>query len=86
MVKDFLTVIQSLPDNVVAVRTIDGIVEWNIENLIDQPTEGLLYDLNRDMLTNYARLADNDERAINDIAIAKVVRYLMRKVQGIEKE
>lgn len=79
MTKDFAKTIHDLPDDIVAVATIEGIVEWNIENIIDQPIEGLLYDLNRDMATNYTRLANNDQRAINDIAMVKILAWLIKE-------
>lgn len=79
MTKDFINDIHNLPDDVVAVANVEGIVECNIENIIQQPIEGLLYDLNRDMATNFTRLANNDVRAINDIAIAKIVSWLLKE-------
>lgn len=79
MISDFTKTIRELPDDIVAIATIEGIVEWNIENIINQPIEGLLYDLNRDMATNYTRLANNDGRAINDIAMAKILTWLLKE-------
>lgn len=79
MTKDFINDIHNLPDDIIAVANDDGIVEWNIKNIIQQPVEGLLYDLNRDMATNFTRLANNDVRAINDIAIAKIVSWLLKE-------
>lgn len=79
MTKDFINDIHNLPDDVIAVANDEGIVEWNIKNIIQQPVEGLLYDLNRDMATNFTRLANNDVRAINDIAIAKIVSWLLKE-------
>lgn len=62
--------------------TIDGLVPAKIEDLIKQLTEGLLYDLNRDVATLLTRYKNTgDLRYINDIAIANVVRYLMNKIQ-----
>lgn len=79
MTKDFIDAIHKLPDNVVPLATEEGIIECYIENLIQQPIEGLLYDLNRDMATNYTRLANNDVRAVNDIAIAKILTWLLKE-------
>lgn len=69
--------IRELPDDKVAIATIEGIAVCGISELLSQPVEGLLYDLNRDMATNYARLNDGDMRAINDIAISKILTRIM---------
>lgn len=81
----FINDIKGLPEDVVAIATVEGIVEWNIENLIQQPLEGLLYDLNRDMATNYTRLAEGDIRAVNDIATAKIIGFLLKNCSLLQK-
>lgn len=63
----------------VVLHTPEGIVSCDMEALVKQPVEGLLYDLNRNELTTYTL---NNERAVNDIAVAKVIRYLHGKVYG----
>lgn len=67
----------------VVLATPCGLVSCDMEELVSQPVEGLLYDLNRDELTTYTL---NNERAINDIAVAKVIRYLHGKVYGKEEK
>lgn len=63
----------------VVLATPCGLASCDMEELVGQPVEGLLYDLNRDELTTYTL---NNERAINDIAVAKVIRHLHGKVYG----
>lgn len=63
----------------VVYSSCEGLFAVNIEDFCSQPVDGLLYDLNRDEATTYAL---NNERAINDIAVAKVIRYLYKKAFG----
>lgn len=63
----------------VVYSSCEGLFAVNIEDLCSQPVDGLLYDLNRNEVTTYAL---NNERAINDIAVAKVIRYLHKKAFG----
>ena len=74
-----------LPDDKVAVATIEGVYTYAISDLLNQPIEGLLYDLNRDNATNYTRLEQGDMRAVNDIAIAKILTriIILNKVLAI---
>ena len=60
-------------------QTAEGIMESPIDEFCKQYIEGLLYDLNRDEATT---LTLNNERAINDLAVAQVIRYLHAKVYG----
>lgn len=63
----------------VMVQTEDGVMTASMEDFCKQNIEGLLYDLNRDEATT---LTLNNERAINDLAVAQVIRYLHAKVYG----
>lgn len=69
--------IRELPDDKVAIATVEGIATVRIAELLNQPIEGLLYDLNRDNATNYNRLEQGDMRAVNDIAMAKILTRIM---------
>lgn len=75
--------IRMLPDDTVAVATIEGIATVRIAELLNQPAEGLLYDLNRDTATNYNRLEHGDMRAVNDIAMAKILTRIMVLNRGL---
>ena len=69
--------IRKLPDDTVAIANEEGVYTYTISDLLNQPIEGLLYDLNRDMATNYKRLEQGDMRAVNDIAIARILTRIM---------
>ena len=60
----------------VLVQTEEGIMTCPLEQFCKQGIEVLLYDLNRDEATT---LIINNERAINDLAVAQVIRYLYEK-------
>lgn len=63
----------------VMVQTEEGVMTASMEDFCKQNIEGLLYDLNRDEATT---LTLNNERAINDLAVAQVIRYLHAKAYG----
>lgn len=63
----------------VVFRNVEGLMAQPIEDFCSQCVEGLLYDLNRDEATT---LTLNDNRCVNDLAVAQVIRYLHKKVYG----
>lgn len=63
---------------IVVFNTFEGLKGMDIEKIIAQPTEGLLYDLNRDKAT-IMTLLNNDElygKWINDYAVCLVITKL----------
>ncbi len=60
----------------VLYNTCMGVVERNISDLLNQPTEGLLYDLNRDLAT--VSTIFEEEKLLNEIATVNIIRYLHR--------
>ena len=70
----------------IAFMTIDGLVSADINSIIQQPAEGLLYDLNRDTasLMSLAKEGKN-KRWINDMALAQVVTKLVEKCNALSK-
>lgn len=58
----------------VLFNTCDGVMQADIANLVNQPTECLLYDLNRDIAT-VATIFD-EEKLLNEVATVNVLRYL----------
>lgn len=67
----------------VSVIGPDGIATTTLKDFINQPADGLLYDLNRDEATI---LALDAARWINDLACAKVIRALKERVEELERE
>ena len=71
----------------IVIMTVDGIMVARIEDIIKQPVEGLLYDLNRDDATLGTLFrTSGDMKYINDIAMANIVKYLMKKLKNGNKE
>ncbi len=60
----------------VLYNTCMGVVERNISDLLNQPTEGLLYDLNRDLAT--VSTIFEEEKLLNEIATVNVIQHLHR--------
>ena len=68
----------------VVVSTFDGLKVCELHDLLDQPAEGLLYDLNRDTGTILTCL--NDPKWVNDFALSRVVIALKEKIAQLEEE
>ncbi len=66
----------------VVLLTHTGEVIIKIENLIDQPADGILYDLNRneEVILTFIE----DIKWVNDYASAKVIRYLKKQIEKYE--
>lgn len=77
--EDKLFIEEQISRNKVVFQTIEGLQSADMEEFCNQDVGLLLYDLNRDEATTYTL---NNERAINDIAVAKVIRYLHKKAFG----
>ena len=54
--------------------TIDGLRTCPISEFVQQPVEGLLYDLNRDSATILSFI--DDPKWVNDYALTQVLKYL----------
>lgn len=59
--------------------TCEGLVEYKIEDLVNQPTNGLLYDLNRDQATILTTFPVG--MIINELATINVLKYLHEQYQ-----
>ena len=66
----------------VVINTAEGLMKVNLNELIKQPVDGLLYDLNRDECT-ILTFIDNP-KWVNDYACAKVIRALKAKIEELE--
>jgi hypothetical protein len=62
--------------------THEGLMEAKLDEVIKQPTEGLLYDLNRDRITILTYI--NDPKWVNDFACMKVIEKLKEISEGKE--
>lgn len=62
----------------VILMGFEGPMEANLEDIIKQPTEGLLYDLNRDRVTVLTFI--EDIKWVNDFAVGLVIAKLKEKI------
>ena len=68
-------------EGMVVFMTAEGPHEADLENFIKQPTEGLLYDLNRDRNTVLAFIDDPNMKWVNDFAVNLVITKIKEKLQ-----
>ena len=57
-----------------------------IEEMCDQPIEGLLYDLNRGEETILALAKADNIQWVNNFAATQVIKYLYNRVEELKKE
>lgn len=62
-----------------------GLDAEKLDEFIQQPVDGILYDLNRNEST-ILTLVNNDEKWVNDYAVAKVIRALKAKIDELESK
>lgn len=80
-VKDLI--LQKAKENRV-VMTFEGLMSMDLDEIIKQPTEGLLYDLNRDKATVLSWI--DDPKWVNDFAVAMVIEKLKEQNEQLQKE
>lgn len=69
--------------NGLAYMTVCGLWTSPIDKFCMQNVDGMLYDLNR---LEESSLTLNDDHMVNDIAVAKVIRYLKSRVDYLENK
>ena len=67
----------------IVVSGFDGLGVGNLEAIMQQPIEGVLYDCNRDEGTILTFL--NDPKWVNDYALMKVCKYLYRENEKLKE-
>lgn len=67
-------ILQQVKEGKVVFMTIEGPMVADLEEIIKQPTEGLLYDLNRDKATVITQI--DNPKWVNDFAVALVIEKL----------
>ena len=82
--KDFI--LSKKREGKIVFYTIEGLAEAKMEKIIQQPAEGLLYDLNRDMGTLLHQASEDSPCWVNDIALACITEFLLNKVNEITDE
>jgi len=66
------------------IAGFEGLQKAKLSEIVKQPVEGLLYDLNRDPVTILTFI--NDPKWVNDYASMQVIRLLHNKVEELEHE
>ncbi len=64
-------------------QEIEGFTSVDISEFIKQPTDGILYDLNR--LEEVALTFLNDPKWVNDFAVALTIRALKAEIKRLEE-
>ena len=67
--------------NIVYFVAPETLATTTIENFIKQPTEGILYDLNRDKATYMSWIEEGDMKWVNNYAVALVIEALKKKLE-----
>jgi len=62
----------------IVISTADGLQVAKLSEIIKQPTEGILYDINRDFGTILTLI--HDRKWVNDFALSKVVEALKNEL------
>lgn len=88
---------QAIADGKICYRTVVGIEAMSIEEFVQQPLEGMLYDINRDRATVMTFL--DDAKWTNDLALTQLLEFYynenirlkkeieqFKKVEGIEED
>jgi hypothetical protein len=74
-------------EGIVVFETIEGLKECNVTDLIEkQPTDGLLYDLNRDKVTCLSWIHSDKTGWINNFAVCVVITKLKEMLSKQEKK
>ncbi|MCD4651267.1 MAG: hypothetical protein K8S56_05710 [Candidatus Cloacimonetes bacterium] len=77
------TILKKEKEEIAVFMTHEGLCEADIEELVRQPVEGLLYDLNRDRSTILAFI--EDPKWINDFAVMLIIKKLKEYYDSREK-
>lgn len=67
----------------VIISSFEGLAKMKLSEIVDQPVEGLLYDLNRDPATILTFI--KDPKWVNDYACMQVIVYLKNKLDELSK-
>lgn len=70
----------------IVFHSIEGLMETKMEDIIQQPAVGLLWDLNRDMATLLSCASDDNPYWVNDLALANITELLIYKVNKVTDE
>lgn len=76
------TVFQSFRDGYIVICSIDGLERIPIEKFVEQPLEGMLYDMNHLEAVIRTRAEHKDDFGwVNDMAMLKTLEYFYNKAK-----
>jgi len=77
-------VLEEYKNGNIVVAGVDGLQGMVLKEFIKQPTDGMLYDLNRDEVTVLTLI--NDPKWVNDYAVCQVIRALKKRIKELEEQ
>ena len=77
-------ILEEAKNGFLVIAGFEGLQKAKLSEIVKQPGEGLLYDLNRDPVTILTFI--NDPKWVNDYASMQVIRLLHNKVEELEHE
>ena len=75
-------ILDAWKDGYVVFASIEGLHRQKLEEFINQPLEGMLYDINRNAATILTFL--DDPKWVNDFALTKLLEYYYNKCKEYE--
>ena len=65
---------KAFDEGCVLFNTCEGVVKMKLEDIVNQPTDGLLYDINRDEAT--VTTIFDEQKLMNELATINVFKFL----------
>ena len=65
---------KAFDEGCVLFNTCEGVVKMKLEDIVNQPTDGLLYDINRDEAT--VTTIFDEQKLMNELATINVLKFL----------
>jgi hypothetical protein len=79
-------ILERQKEGLVFIRTIEDIRAYNVQDFVQQDADGILYDLNRGQEVTLTLASPDDERWINDLAVAVVIKELKRQLDEYKEK
>jgi len=77
-------ILEKEKEGMVVISTFDGMREQKLSEIIKQPADGILYDLNRDGATVLTFI--DDSKWVNDYAVGLVIKELKRLLEKYRRK
>lgn len=77
-------ILENEKKGIVVFMGIEGAMGAEIKEFIQQPADGILYDLNRDKVTLLSQYSQDNIRWINDYAVAVTITALRAEIERLQ--